>query len=153
MLHPRILVYEGDGSLARLLRPLAGEQRWSLREPRRPQACLALLRRPHPTVLVVKLGRDVACELGLVERVHWLHPHTASVVVGDVEDPALDGLAWDVGAACVWTPPRPRDQLPAIVSALMEAAVCRLGAWHDAQAAVVKSGGRPPVAEDEASLP
>jgi len=145
VLYPRILVYEGDGSLARLLRPLAEERRWSLREPRRPDACLALLRRGDPAVLVLKLGRDVVRELGLLERVHWLHPNTGSVVVGDVEDAALADLAWELGAGCVWTSPRPRDQLPAVVAGLMEAAV--------SHQFVGKGGERPPLAEHEPSRP
>jgi hypothetical protein len=153
VLYPRILVYEGDGALARLLRPLAEARRWSLREPRRPEACLALLRRGDPGVLVLKLGQDVVRELGLLERVHWLHPNAASLVVADVEDASLDNLAWELGAACVWTAPRPRDLLPAIVAGLMEAAISRQRLGHEALADAGKGAGPPSGTEHEASRP
>ena len=57
MRHPQLLVYEGDGRLAELLRPTAKEHRWALREPRQLGECLGLLRN-GPGVLVLKVGRD-----------------------------------------------------------------------------------------------
>jgi hypothetical protein len=140
MRFPQLLVYETDGRLAGLLRKLAEERKWSLREPRQPAACLRLLRRGGPGMLVLKLGpvrirqpgqdpaedaarpeRTLARELTLLERVGWHCPETATVVVGDAEHAALAGVAWDLGAAYVLVPPWPRDWLPEIVGGLMRA--------------------------------
>jgi hypothetical protein len=117
--HPQVVVYEGDGKLAALLRPLAEERKWPLREARQPGACLRLLRQGEPAVLILKAGRDLERELALLERVAWLRPRTASVVVGEADHAALAGLAWDLGAAFVLLPPLPRELLPDLVAGLM----------------------------------
>jgi hypothetical protein len=117
--HPQILVYESDGRLAALLRPLAEERKWALREPRQLAPCLRLLRRGGPGVLVLKAGRDLERELTLLERVAWSFPDTATVLVGDTDSALLAGLAWDLGADYVLFPPLPRERLPEIVAALM----------------------------------
>jgi hypothetical protein len=127
MRHPQVLVYETDGLLANLLRRaqlLRREQPpdWSLREPRRLESCLRLLRGGHPSVLVLKVGHDLEQELTLLERVGRLYPDTATVVVGDAENPVLAGLAWDLGAAFVLFPPLPREHLLPVIAGLMRAA-------------------------------
>jgi hypothetical protein len=119
MRYPQILVYEGDGRLAALLRPLAEQHRWLLREPRQGRACLTLLQRGGPSVLVLKAGRSLERELALLERVSRLFPDTATVVVTDVEHARLAGLAWDLGAAYVLGPPHSREGLPDLVTGLM----------------------------------
>jgi hypothetical protein len=120
MRHPQILVYEADGRLAALLRPLAEEQRWLLREPRQGRACLRLLRRGGPGVLVIKAGRALEREFALLDRVSWLFPDTATVLVADVAHAGLAGLAWDLGAAYVLVPPHAREGLPDVVAGLMK---------------------------------
>ena len=125
MRHPQVLVYERDGLLANLLRRTGktGQARkptdWALREPRRLETCLRLLSRGGPSLLVLEVGHDLERELTLLERVSWLHPETATVVVGDAEDAALAGLAWDLGASYVLFPPLLRDQLLDVIDALM----------------------------------
>jgi hypothetical protein len=119
MLHPQVLIHEWDGRLAALLRPTTTEQKWLLREPRQLKACLRLLRRSQASVLVIRVGRSLEREMELLERVAWLHPETALVLVGDSEHAVLAGLAWDLGADFVLTPPQPRERLPEIVVALM----------------------------------
>lgn len=119
MHHPQLLVYETDGRLAALLRPVAESRRWALREPRQARSCLRLLRRGGPAVLVVKAGRDLERELSLLERAAWLFPDAATVLVGDDDYPLLAGLAWDLGARHVLFPPQPREWLPEIVVGLM----------------------------------
>ncbi len=120
MRYPQVLVYETDGLLAGLLRRSQASQAWALREPRRLESCLRLLRRGGPSVLVLKLGRDLERELKLLERVSGLFPDTAIVVVGDSDDVQLAGLAWDLGAAYVLFPPLPRTLLPEIVAGLLD---------------------------------
>ena len=111
----QLLVYETDGRLAALLRPLAELRGWSLREPRQLDACLALLERGGPAVVVIKAGRDLEQEFGLIERVRWLHPAVGVILVGDSDHARLVGLAWDLGASWVHLPPRPREELVALV--------------------------------------
>ena len=116
---PQVVVYEKDGRLKLQLESLAEQLRWALREVRQPETCLRLLGRGGPAVLVVKAGRDVERELALLERAAWLYPDAPAVLVVDGDQPALAGLAWDLGAACVLSPPQPRERLPEIVSGLM----------------------------------
>lgn len=123
MHYPQLLVYEGDRLIAGTLRPLADERKWVLREPRQAGTCLRLLRRARPAVLVVKIGTDVVRELALVERVHWLRPEAFTVVVGEVDNPQLAGLAWHLGASYALLPPQPRGLLVPVVISLMERAV------------------------------
>jgi hypothetical protein len=118
MYHPQVIVWEGDGKLAALLRPLALERRWALREPRQAAAVLGLLRR-GPGVVVVKAGRDLEREFALLERVGWRFPEAATVLVADSDHARLAALAWDLGAAYVLVPPMPRERLPELVAALM----------------------------------
>jgi hypothetical protein len=118
---PQLLVYETDGRLAELLKEPARNQRWSLHKPRLPSTCLRLLGRGGPTVLVLKVGRDLKNqEMQLLDRATWLFPDTATVVVSDVDDPALAGLAWDLGASLVLLSGQVRDQLVAVVIDLMD---------------------------------
>lgn len=120
MRYPQVLVCEQDGLLAHVLRRLGKEGQWSIREPRRLESCLRLLGRGHPTVLVVKVGGDLEHDFTMLERVTTLYPETAAVVVGDVENPVLAGLAWDLGAAFVFFPPLSRDLLYETIGRLLE---------------------------------
>jgi hypothetical protein len=119
MRYPQVLVYESDGRLAALLRPLAERRRWSLREPRQSEQVLRLLRRGESAVLVLKLGRDLERELTLLDGVAWLAPGAATVVVGDGDHAALAALAWDLGAGYVHFPPQPRELLVEVVAGLL----------------------------------
>ncbi len=129
MRHPQVLVYESDGSLARLLRPVCEAERraWSLREPRQASECLELIEPGMPTVMVLKMGRDLVPELSLVERARRLHPDVAIVLVGDVSDNILHDLGWDLGANYVLMPPETRDRLVDVVVRLIERAIGRMG--------------------------
>jgi DNA-binding NtrC family response regulator len=122
MNYPQVLVYETDGKLAAGLQSMSQRHGWRLRELRHAQACLRTLRRHGPGVLVVKLGRDLERELTLLERVSWLFPDTATIVVGDHANPALAGLVWDLGAHYVLFPPQPMELLPELVEGFLPAA-------------------------------
>jgi hypothetical protein len=121
MRRAQVVVYESDGRLADLLRAGAHAHGWWLREVRHPAAALEALRPGAAGVLVVKLGRDLERELGLVETAGWLYPDTPAVVVGDVDNSPLADLAWDLGARLVLFPPLPRAYLPEVVAGLMPA--------------------------------
>ncbi len=115
-----VLVYEQEGHLAARLEEASKSQRFTLKTVRRPSDCLDSLRRTGASVLLMKLGRDVEQELSLLEQVSWLFPDTATVVTGDVDNPVLASLCWDLGAACVHFPPLLRDFLPEIVTSLLK---------------------------------
>lgn len=119
MNHPQILIVESDGRLADLLRPLADQERWSIREPRQSEACIRLLRQGGPGVLVLKLGRDLVRELELLDQLATVCPETGRVVVCDANHYQLAGLAWDLGANCVLFLPQPPDRLGEVVRNLM----------------------------------
>ena len=125
MRYPQLLVYEMDGLIAGMLRNLAEERKWALREPRQAGACLRLLHRAQPAVLVIKIGTDIAREMTLLERVRWLRPEAFTIVLGDMNNPAVATLAWHVGATYVLLPPQPRRMLPALVGSLMERSIER----------------------------
>jgi DNA-binding NarL/FixJ family response regulator len=121
MHYPQLLIHETDGTLAAELRELASKkQRWSLREPRQREGCLRLLQRGGPSILVIKVGRDVENELTLLDQVSWLSPETRIVAVSDTENPLLADLAWDLGATFVLFPPQPRERLVELVESLMQ---------------------------------
>jgi hypothetical protein len=120
MRHPQLLVYESDGRLAGVLRPLADKHKWLLREPRQLSACLRLFGRGGPGVLILRVGRNLERELATLEQVSWLYPDAATVLVGDGDQAWLSGLAWDLGAAYVLLPPQTRERLPDLVRRLME---------------------------------
>ena len=128
MKYPQLLVYETDGRLARMLEGTAGTHRWVLREPRRVEPCLRLLRRGGPAIVVVKLENDLESALTLVEQTSWLFPEAIVVVVTDRDCSVLTDLAWDLGACYVLAPPRPRDSLLEVVANLMG----KLGSSDDA---------------------
>jgi DNA-binding NarL/FixJ family response regulator len=121
MRYPQVLVYERDGQLASRLKDGLTERgrKWVLREPRDPAACLRLLERGGPAVMVVKLSGDLERELTLLERTAALHPDAKTVLVGDAEHVGLAGAAWDLGASYVLLPPMSRESLADIVVGLM----------------------------------
>ncbi|MBL8792563.1 MAG: hypothetical protein JNM56_01530 [Planctomycetia bacterium] len=123
MKHPQVLVVERNGRLAQLLRVPCQERGWALREPRQVEHCLELLRADCPAALVVRLGGKLEQELGLLERVHWQQPRVRLVAVGEVENPLLAELAWDLGASYVHFPPLPMELLTATVLRLLECAI------------------------------
>jgi hypothetical protein len=119
MRHPQLLVYESDGRLAGVLRPLAEKNKWLLREPRQLSACLRLFGRGGPGVLVLRAGRNLERELATLEQVSWLYPDAATVLVGDGDQAWLAGLAWDIGVSYVLLPPQMRERLSELVTGLM----------------------------------
>jgi hypothetical protein len=128
MRYPLLIVWEADGRLAALLRPLAEANRWSFREARRGDECLRLLAAAGggpAAVLVLRVGRDLDEEFSALEEMGRRHPAASAVVVADGDQQArLVGLAWDLGAAYVhlWQAPRGGEGLPAVVAGLMNVA-------------------------------
>jgi hypothetical protein len=119
MQHPQLLVYQGDARITALLEPVAETNRWWLRKPRDLTECLELLPGGGPSVLVIRVGRDLEGELVTLERVSRLFPNAAVVVVGEADQAALANPARDLGAAFVLFPPMSLDLLTGIVTGLM----------------------------------
>jgi DNA-binding NtrC family response regulator len=115
----QVLVYEADGKLAAQLADASARLGFRLREVRKTDACLSCLRRYGPGVLVLRLGRDLERELTLLERVTWFFPDTPAIVVGESANPALLGLAWDLGAHFVLCAPEPLELLPELVQSAL----------------------------------
>jgi DNA-binding response OmpR family regulator len=119
MRYAQVLVYENDTLLTTMLEEKARQEKWSLRHPRDFAECAVLLRRGGPSVLVLRVGRDLEFELSLLERVANLFPDAGTVIVGEATHAALAGLAWDLGADCVLLLPQPGEMLPEVVAGLL----------------------------------
>jgi DNA-binding NtrC family response regulator len=126
MKHPQIVVFESDGLLARYLDDTAARHKWLLRESRQVPACLNLLRDGGPCALVLKVGRNLVRELGVLDEAHAALPDVPVVVVGDTEDEAIEVLAYDLGAAYVLQPPEPRQHLTELVEQLVQSSIERM---------------------------
>jgi DNA-binding NarL/FixJ family response regulator len=123
MRFPQIVIYESDGLLAGLLRDQARDHQWLVREAQSSESVLRLLRPGGSSVVLLKVGPDLAGEMQLLERCGRLFPDAPVIVVSDTEHPGLTSLAWDLGARAVLGPPQPREALPEVVAGLMEAAL------------------------------
>lgn len=138
MKSPQVVVYESDGSLAGQVRRLAGENSWLVRECRQSDACLQLISDVRPSVLLLKLERDLQDGLTLLARTAERAPDCPVVLVSDVkmegaeQRAQLSALAMDLGARYVLFPPHQTPVIEDLVSGLMAATVCRtVGAGTD----------------------
>jgi DNA-binding NarL/FixJ family response regulator len=119
MRRAQVIIYETDDRITQLLRAHGAKCGWWLRPVRNPNRIVSLLRPGEASVVILKTGRDLEREFAVLERISRAFPDAATIVVGDADQPALAGLAWDLGARFVLFPPQPREQLPEIVKSLM----------------------------------
>lgn len=127
MRHPQIVVFESDGTLARMLEPITRKElRWILREPRQAPAAIELLRSNSPAVLVLKVGRNLVRELTFLDEIHSELSDVPIVVVNDAEDVTLMSIALELGATFVVQPPQSRQILGKVVESLMTRTIQRL---------------------------
>ena len=122
MQQSQIVTYGIDGALADRLRELALARRVWLRETSQFAACRSLVQSAAPTIFVLVLGRDLERELAFLEQVHAALPGTATIVIGEADNPALAGLAWDLGATFVLFPPMPVEMISEVIVRLLEEA-------------------------------
>jgi hypothetical protein len=125
----QILVVESDTRLTAMLEVLQVKKEQSqqpqgplLRHPRDAEECLELLAQGYATVLVLKIGRHIEEEMGLLSVVSRQYPDTAIVVVGETVHAHLAGLAWDLGASYVLILPQPREMVTEVVAGLLHPA-------------------------------
>jgi DNA-binding NtrC family response regulator len=119
MQQTQVLTYGIDGVRAERLRELAQAQRIWLRETSQLSACRNLAQTSPPSVFVLGLGGDLERELALLEQVHASLPGTPTIVVGETDNPALAGLAWELGATFALFPPTPAERLTELVAKLL----------------------------------
>jgi hypothetical protein len=119
MRRAQIVVYETDGRLADLLGACALAHGWWLRAVRHPARVQGMLGHGEASVVVLKTGRDLEREYSVLEQLTRRFPEAVTIVIGDADQPALAGLAWDLGAHFVLFPPLPRELLPEIVTGLL----------------------------------
>lgn len=111
----QIVTYGAEGVLAERMRELAQARRCWLRETNDLAACQNVVQAAAPSVLIMRLGRDLERELVLLERVHASLPATANIVVGEADNPVLAGLAWELGATFALFPPMPVEVITEVV--------------------------------------
>src|SRR5438132_13279573 len=127
----QVIVYESDGALAGQVRRLAGENSWLVRECRQSDACLELVAESRPSVLLLKLERDLQDGLTLLARAAERAPDCPVVLVSDVkmegaeQRAQLSALAMDLGARYVLFPPLQSPVIEDLVSGRMAATIAR----------------------------
>lgn len=119
MRQTQVLAHNVAGPSAERLRELARAGRFRLRETSQLSACANLVRSDPPSVLVLVLGRDVERELALLEETHALLPDTATIVIGEADNPVLAGLAWELGATFALFPPTPIEWLGELIQGML----------------------------------
>ena len=85
----QLITYGVEDRWAQAIQELAKDRGLWLRPVSHLQACLNVLRKSGPAILVLKVGRDLEKELTILERVSWLFPETATIVVGESDYPML----------------------------------------------------------------
>lgn len=116
----QIVTYRIDGVLAERLREMAQAHRFRLRETSQLPACRNLVQSAAPSILVVHLGGNLEQECALLEQIHACMPQTAVIALGDVENPVLAGLVWELGATFVLFPPTPGEMITDILAGLLQ---------------------------------
>jgi DNA-binding response OmpR family regulator len=128
MMLPLVLVHERERRLAEALRAPAAEARWVLREPRRQEQILRLLRRRGPGLFIVQIGAAPEKDLALMQRVREVSPETGIIAILDREIPQLAGLTWNLGAHMVFFAPVVSPALIETASTLLRSLHSRAGA-------------------------
>lgn len=75
----------------------------------KPAVARQLLDKGSRGVLLLRVGRDLADEFDLIRAA--ADRDVTTIVMGDLEHPHLEGLAYDLGADVVLFAPRPVDDL------------------------------------------
>ncbi len=115
----QIVTYGVEGVLGKRLQELAQTRRCWLRETNQLAACENLAQTAAPSVFILRLGRDLERELALLERIHAAMPETATIVIGEADNPVLAGLAWDLGATFASFPPMPVELITEIIERVL----------------------------------
>jgi DNA-binding NarL/FixJ family response regulator len=120
MQQTQIITYGIAGVLAERLREFAQIRRVWLRETSQLAACQSLVSATTPAVFIMVLGSELERELTLLEKTHAALPGTAIIAVGEADNPALAGLACDLGATYAVFPPTPMEAITEILNRVLE---------------------------------
>ncbi len=94
------------------LKTFALHQGLHLREVESLKALLPLLAKsPAVSIVVMQLGKHLERELSLLGQLAQVVPETTILALLGLGNPLLAGLACDLGAAAVLTPPHVQDRL------------------------------------------
>jgi hypothetical protein len=119
MRHAELITYGLDDDAAERLRALVRDRGVGVRITRNAKACLNLLRQEATGVLLVRAGRDLEAEFGLVAQATRLFPAVSTILWLDADYPRLAGLAWDLGARGVFLPPHELERLHEMIQRLL----------------------------------
>lgn len=121
MKHPRLLLFDADARTSATLAAFARERSWAFREPGRLSSLARLALTRTPTVVVLRVGRDLERELTALDRITASPTPPATVVLLDSDHPHLAALAWDLDADWVVPARQAHESLTDVVAGLMDA--------------------------------
>lgn len=111
MRQAHLITFGLDDQAAARLQPIVAKRGGAVRVTRQLDACVNMLRLDAGGVLLLRIGKDLELEFGLLAQAAVLFPRVAVVVVGDLEHARLTGLAWDLGARAVFLPATEPERL------------------------------------------
>lgn len=157
MKHPRVIVFESDGWVAKQLRELAGENRWLIRPAKTVDSALSLARELGPAVLLIQFepAEDKPAPLTLISEVYRQTTDVPVVAVADSKLADVERATWtaallDLGARYVLFPPLTKSVIEDVVSGLMTATIRRALGEHPPLPPVPKP--RPRASDDVIDL-
>jgi len=106
-----LLAYGIEGTLHDRLAAWAQDHGLWFRTVQHAAALQNLLRKGSRGLLLIRVGRDVVDELTLLEGAAHDFAEVTVIILGDLDYPLLEGLAYDLGASAVLFPPRGVDEL------------------------------------------
>jgi hypothetical protein len=105
-----LLAFGVEGPLHNRLTAWAQDHGLWYRPLQHAAALQNLLRKGSRGLLLIRVGRDLVGEMDLLAAARDF-AGVMTIVLGDLDHPLLEGLAYDLGAAAVLFPPRGSDEL------------------------------------------
>jgi hypothetical protein len=106
-----LLAFGIEGTLGHRLTEWAHDHGVWYRPVQHLAALHNLLRKGSLGLLLLRVGRDLLGEMELLHDAAQTYSEVMTIVLGDVDHPLLEGLAYDLGASAVLFPPRGSDEL------------------------------------------
>jgi hypothetical protein len=106
-----LLAFGVEGTLSDRLAAWALDRGQWFRPVQHASALLNLLSKGSQGVVLIRLGRDIVGEMELLQTAAHDFSGVTIIVLGDLDHPLLEGLAYDLGAGAVLFPPRGVDEM------------------------------------------
>ena len=106
-----LLAFGVEGTLSDRLAAWALDRGLWYRPVQHAPALRNLLRKGSRGVLLIRMGRDLPAEMELLRDAKHEFGELTAIVVGDVDHPLLEGLAYELGASAVMFPTRGVDDM------------------------------------------